>query len=1620
MHGGRGLGGKVFSLPVAVFLAAIGLLIPLGLWTGEKWAEQLDAGMREDLLRQTSELGGTINPELLQKLAFTAEDQETPAFKVLREQMRQAAASIPSAKWSYSMAMRGGRILFGPDSIAHDDPQYTPPGDEYKDAPPELLRCFEKKTPATAGPYTDEWGTFVSAFEPILDPSNDEVIAVIGVDVPATDWNSRLSTVRIRPPLTVIVLALVLAAGGIITRRRNRRIKPDALKLRGWIIVPTALAVLVGMILLGSYYWYQIRRDSERQILQTTEQARGEWNRRIGSEVQLLKAQISRVSSEPALLDAWRKRDFQALSALSAPVCEELKREYRITHFYFFTPERVCFLRAHQPERHGDTVERSTLIVAEQTGEDAWGVELGPLGTFTLRYVRPWRQDGVLVGFLELGMEIEHLAKQLAKNMHIDYLVAIQKEQTTREKYDAGRAAFGFSGQWDDFPSFVVAHQTVPKIPKKVADWLSHNQTAAAKNHVFDVRQDGNTYACGVINLPDAQGHNAARLVVMRNTTAESGLAIGMLLLNTAMTGMLLAALLMLLWSVTSAAEKQLAAAFAAVRESGEHLAATLRSIGDGVISTDRLGNVTSLNTAAETLTGWDAAGAKGRPAAEIFRLINAQTGAEEESPVTRALSTGESTGRGKHDTMIDRAGARHIVASNCAPIRDTGGLTTGTVLVFRDVTVEYESHERLKRANDRFYQLAKQSRTVHWEVDAEGLYTFVSPVSEAVLGYTPEELVDKMHFYDLHPEEGREHFKASVFEGFARREPFVDLENPLLHKDGRVLWVSSDGIPLLDDIGNLTGYRGTDTDITAQRLVREKLHQLSQAVEQSPVSIVITDTCGNIEYVNPKFADVTGYTQAEAVGKNPRILKSGEIPAEEYQQLWSTITAGKVWRGEFHNRRKNGELYWESASISPIQDRDGRIIHFLAVKEDITARKRVEAELNETNRQLVLARSRAEAANTAKSDFLANMSHEIRTPMNGVIGMTGLLLETELSQEQQQYAQIVRTSGEALLAIINDILDFSKIEAGKLELETLDFDLRATLEDTADLLAIKAREKNLDLVCIIEPGVPILLRGDPGRLRQIFVNLGGNAVKFTHCGGITIRASLEHQTEERAALRFTVTDTGIGIPADKREMLFSPFTQADSSTTRKYGGTGLGLAISKQLAELMGGTIGLESTENLGSTFWFTAMFEKQPADRISKPEPLADLSGERILVVDDHDTNRLLVTTLLKSWGCRFAEAQDGETALKCLLDAVEQGEPYRIALLDMQMPGMDGAELSRRIKGHRELCKTQLIMMTSVAERGDAARFSALGFAGYLTKPLRQSHLRDCIAMVVGRDHSPDTAAAAALITRHTISEAQKRRVRILLAEDNTTNQLVAVKLLEKLGYRADVAANGQEAIATLRAIPYDLVLMDCQMPEMDGFEATRHIRNPESEVPNHDVPIIAMTAHAMKGDREKCLEAGMNDYISKPVSPHALMESLNRWIPREASGTVCEIRAGDTEPATAAQPPTHPVFDRAAMLSRLLDDEALAASVIQVFLADIPLQIEALRKRLESGDAGGSERQAHTLKGAAANVGGDALSAAASEIETASKSGNLAAALNHLPELEKQFLLLKSEMLKQRDA
>ena len=901
------------------------------------------------------------------------------------------------------------------------------------------------------------------------------------------------------------------------------------------------------------------------------------------------------------------------------------------------------------------------------------------------------------------------------------------------------------------------------------------------------------------------------------------------------------------------------------------------------------------------------------------------------------------------------------------------------------------------------------------------------------------------------------------------------------------------------------------------------ELSKLTEALEQSPASVLITDKKGTIEYVNPAFTKMTGYTAAEALKQNPNILKSGKVADSTYQQLWQTIVAGKIWKGELINKNKTGEEIWVSASISPIFNEFNTITHFVAVEEDITERKEVEKKLKESEErhrtllerlpesvvvydmegkaiyvnpafektfgwsrkellgkkidfvppeleaetksaiqkmqaaghetmffetrrltkkgdqldvqlntapfhdrhghhvgnivilnniterkhmedELIEAKRIADDANKAKSDFLANMSHEIRTPMNAVIGMTHLALKTELTSKQRDYLIKIRSSANSLLGIINDILDFSKIEAGKLDMESVDFNLDDVLDNLGNLVSVKAREKeNLEVLFATATNVPRFLIGDPLRLGQILINLANNAVKFTDEGEIVVSTELIKKNKDRATLKFAVSDTGIGLTEEQAGNLFQSFTQADTSTTRKYGGTGLGLAISKKLANMMDGEIWVDSEPGRGSTFSFTATFGLGREDAKKRFTPARDLRGMNVLVVDDNPTSREILRDLLESFSFKVTLTATGQEGI----DEIEQADedkPFEMVIMDWKMPGMDGIEASRRIKENPRLKNVPYIIMVTAYGREEVMqKAEKIGLDGFLLKPVSPSVLFDTIIQAHG-EIVPETSR----ITKQK-EEADAleliRGARILLAEDNEINQQVAREILEGAGLIVNLADDGQQAVNMVKENPYEAVLMDIQMPVMDGYQATRKIREWEVEVRGQKkegsdlspqrsaLPIIAMTAHAMAGDEEKSLQAGMNGHVTKPIDPDQLFAALQKWI--QPSDERATLEPADVAtPGTAASehkadahelPDALPGFELAEGLNRLQGNQKLYRKLLLDFGVKYTEVAAEIRDALAAGDLKQTHSLVHNLKGLAGNLAATELQTAAVNFE-----------------------------------
>ncbi len=884
---------------------------------------------------------------------------------------------------------------------------------------------------------------------------------------------------------------------------------------------------------------------------------------------------------------------------------------------------------------------------------------------------------------------------------------------------------------------------------------------------------------------------------------------------------------------------------------------------------------------------------------------------------------------------------------------------------------------ERLREQRDFTSAITNSAGEGIYAIDNQARLKFMNPAAEKMLGWTETELLGKNIHEAIHFQRADgTPFPAEECPllGVLRSGNSVHIEDDIFtRKDKTTFPVSYKSSPIVSS-GQITGAVLSFHDTTEQRRSARKLFTLASIVESSADAITSQTLEGEIISWNVGAEKLYGYSANEIIGQPISILYPPARLGEESQILASILRGEQVQNYETTRVGKDETNIPVSLTASPVRDSAGNIIGISKIVRDITERKRIEKELERTT-EAALESARM------KSEFLANMSHEIRTPMNGVIGMTGLLLDSDLSARQQQYAKAIESSADALLTIIADILDFSKIEAGRLRFEKIDFDLREAVEHPIEMIAERAQTKGIEIASLILADVPAALRGDPGRLRQILTNLIGNAIKFTESGEVTVNVQKESDTDANVLLRFEVKDTGIGISPEAQKRLFQAFVQADGSTTRKYGGTGLGLAISKQLVEMMGGEIGIESEPGRGATFWFTARFEKQPDQLLTtRPSSEISLEGVRLLIVDDNETSRKILLYQTNSWKMIGTQVDSGTRALAELRSAAARNEPFEVAIVDLMMPNMDGFELAQAIKADPNISETQIILLPLFGNCGDGQAASEAGIAACLQKPVRQSQLHNCLMTLLAEgtvsrsDKHPEQ-----LITKQSlhISPSQNKinfanpEARILVAEDNALNRELVIAQLERLGYSPDVVSNGREAVEKLEKSEYNVVLMDCQMPEMDGFEATAEIRRREGDA--RHTTIIAVTANALDGDRQKCLDAGMDDYLSKPLKIEPLRQKLEQWI-----GSFS--RKSDTLPEllqNVSENNLQKIVDL-SVLEAYKDYQQpgqpdLVDKFIGLFVNDTTLRLSTLRQAVVDADTGTIKSETHNLKGAAGNIG-----------------------------------------------
>ena len=939
-----------------------------------------------------------------------------------------------------------------------------------------------------------------------------------------------------------------------------------------------------------------------------------------------------------------------------------------------------------------------------------------------------------------------------------------------------------------------------------------------------------------------------------------------------------------------------------------------------------------------------------------------------------------------------NKSGEYYWVESTIVPFMNNQGKPLRYISIRSDITARKEMDERLEVQRAFYERISETLGEGLYVQDARGRCSYMNSEAEKLLGWKREEFIGMPVHDTIHMQTAAGELLPAVEcpiylmvneHGQGRLDDQV-----FVRKDGSTFPVALSSKAAYSPSGELDNIVIAFQDISDRKknelYMRLTQERLNLALEGSNLALWDWDIGYDRIYLSSRWSEMLGGMAEETMVTVEQMFSNVHPDDREIaRQNLAPVLKGVAgyYAAEYRVKRGDGEWLWVATHGKVVErDAQGRALRMTGTNADVSERKHAEEILMQAKRA-------AEQAAKTKSDFLANMSHEIRTPMNGIIGMTDLALDTELNREQQEYLNIVKSSAHSLLHIVNDILDFSKIESGKMDIENIEFSLEQMMRDTMRSLAVRAHQKGLELLLHVASDVPDKLMGDPGRLRQVIVNLVGNAIKFTETGEIEVSVNILHGIHDgKIKLRFNVRDTGIGIPKEKYKTIFESFSQADTSTTRKYGGTGLGLTISAQLVELMHGHIGVESEVGQGTVFHFELDLPVLSGDPLVEYQHTGRVTGMPVLIADDNATNRRLLQEMLSNWKMRPAVVASGAEALAELQRAAEAGQPYGLAILDVQMPGMDGFTLAERIRKHPEYVAATVMMLTSEGQRGHAARCRELGISGYLMKPVSQSELLDAIMTSLGEPLQQD----APLITRHSLRET-RQKLDLLLAEDNAVNQLLAVRVLEKMGHAVTVANNGQEAVKHWQNIKFDAILMDVDMPVMNGYEATQRIRELEKDTGKH-IRIVAMTAHAMAGAREECLRHGMDGYLTKPIDTDALWHELDSL----AQGVVKQDAAGGISIRSAV------VADFGKARQTMDDSKELFEEIVRLFLEDAPPHVEKIKDAVAQGDADAIRHSAHALKGMVGIFAAERTMKAAAKVEELAEKAGLDEAVAHLEE------------------
>jgi PAS domain S-box-containing protein len=1330
------------------------------------------------------------------------------------------------------------------------------------------------------------------------------------------------------------------------------------------------------------------------------------------------------------------------LFALMQPTFWHL-RDMGVSQMQFHLRDCTSFLRMHRPERFGDdlTLMRDSVRLVNRTLQPVQGFELGPLFA-GLRFVYPLLDQGRHVGCVEFGVPMAALtedmeyffSKEFAFIIRRDAIQAklepgeqanyVESDISPAYLYDRNAAHPGDHGGTGHHVDPGVMLRLNAALGDRVGERLDAGEVFAARH-----RLEGETYMVSYLPVDDLLGRQVAYLVSYERDEQVRRFVWGSIGVS---SGLSVLAVIAMFLAVQG---ERVARVLLHTQEERQRIT---EQMSDGLMVLDLDANVTFANAAAQTILGYAPADLLGRrPCAvmDAHSLDDAPLPFCQRMAVFGTLTEG-ATHRADEDLFVHRDGRTVWVEWTSVPLYHERKVV-GCLLTFRDVAERREAQRQQRELQE---ELALRNRLADLLLTAtdEVLYAQILDVildtmgsRFGLAGYVDEQGTLRVpSLTSITWDQCRMTDRALSFPpeawggiwGRAMKEGCSFIKNDGLNTpEGHIRLTRALAVPMvhqgtlvgllvvgdkstdygLDDQARLEGIASYVAPLLHARLERDRAAKtqadlaqfLETLVDTIPNPIYFKDTTGAYMGANPAYIEaVLGLPRDQVIGRSLRQMRpemDAEMLATAERRDRELLTQAGEQIYDAPVVMPDGSMHSFAFMRAAFLDANGQVAGIVGVMQDVTERLALQ-------RELLAAKEAAEAGARAKADFLATMSHEIRTPMNGVIGMTSLLLETDLGSEQRDYVETVRVSGEALIELINDILDFSKIESGKLELEEQTFELKMCVEDALDLLALRASEKGLDLLYLIDSDVPPFVRGDATRLRQVLVNLIANAVKFTEVGEVFVNAHLVPGRD--GVIGVSVRDTGIGIAPDARDRLFQPFMQADASTTRRHGGTGLGLAICKQLVELMGGEIGVESTEGVGSTFSFTiaATAGEEPAAQATI-RPLPELDGRRLLVVDDNETNRRILALQATKWGMHTECFASGAEALASLRARVR----YDVAVLDLQMPGMDGMELARAIHALSLDPPMPLVLLSSVGYPAQQEQDKEL-FSAIASKPVRHGQLRHLLGQVLGQGQA--SAKAVAPTSRGLDGDLARRcPLRILVAEDNPVNQKLALRVLEKMGYRADAVGNGQEVLGALDARPYDLILMDVQMPEMDGLEATRRIR---ARSFGQDVVVIAMTANALEGDRDQCLQAGMDDYLAKPIRFEQVAEALERHA--SGSGRARHVATAQAVPSDApADAAEKALLDRGALAALEAMGEGFAGDMVILFLEGSPERLRAIEQAARALDAKALTSAAHTLKGESLSIGALRLAERCRVIEYRGREGQLDGLGALLEELEATY-------------